>query len=120
MENSDGEYSRVIDYFVKTVLFCGFILRTMQYSFNRSLWLDESILALNIVNRTFYGLTKPLEYNQGAPLLFLFAQKLVISVFGNSDYALRAFPYFASIISLVLVYYVANVTTVRLISVVPL
>lgn len=109
MENSDGEYSRVIDYFVKTVLFCGFILRTMQYSFNRSLWLDESILALNIVNRTFYGLTKPLEYNQGAPLLFLFAQKLVISVFGNSDYALRAFPYFASIISLVLVYYVANV-----------
>ena len=35
-----------------TILFGGILLRLIPYLFNRSLWLDESMLALNIINKT--------------------------------------------------------------------
>ena len=38
------------------------LLRVRQYATNRSLWQDESSLALNIVERGFRGLLEPLDY----------------------------------------------------------
>jgi len=82
----------------------GIVLRIWQYAANRSLWLDEAKLALNILHSSFAALTQPLDYDQSAPLLFLFIQKTIIIVLGNSEFALRLFPLVAGILSLFLMY----------------
>ena len=102
---------RTIRAITLVLLFLGFGLRAQQYLFNRSLWLDEAMLALNIVDRSFAGLTQPLAYSQGAPLGFLFIQKLAVTLLGNHDYILRLFPFIAGVVSLFLYYHLANETT---------
>lgn len=81
----------------------GIALRLAQYLHNRSLWLDEAMLALNFVDRSLPELlTPPLEYNQQAPVGFLVTQKLLVDVFGGSEYVLRLFPLICGIASLIL------------------
>jgi hypothetical protein len=103
--------ARTIRAITLVILCLGFVLRAQQYLFNRSLWMDEAMLALNIVDRSFTGLIQPLEYSQGAPLGFLFIQKLAVTLLGNHDYILRLFPFIASLISLILFYHLAHATT---------
>ena len=88
-------------------LFFGFLVRFRQYFYNRSLWFDEVALALNIVNRSYTQLLDTLKYNQAAPPLFLWIEKLSIQVFGNNEYALRLFPFLCGVISLFLFYLLA-------------
>lgn len=82
--------------------FIGFILRLRQYLSGRSLWADEAMLALNIVNRNFAGMFQPLEYNQGAPLGFLLIEKFFNALFGRQEIVLRFFPFLMGIASLAL------------------
>ena len=82
----------------------GLVLRLRQYLINRSLWLDEAMLANNIVNRSFAGLFQPLDNNQGAPVGFLLLQKTVTLALGDSEYALRLLPFLAGILSLALMF----------------
>ncbi|HQV94036.1 MAG TPA: hypothetical protein PLA27_01945 [Anaerolineales bacterium] len=86
------------------ILIFGAILRLRQYFSGRSLWADEAMLALNIVNRNFAELFKPLEYDQGAPLGFLLVEKLFNVMFGRTEYVLRFFPLLAGLASLWLFY----------------
>jgi hypothetical protein len=82
------------------IISIGIVLRLAQYASNRSLWFDESLLALNIINRSFSDLLLPLDYHQGAPVGFLMVEKLAVQAFGNSEYTLRLFPLLAGIASL--------------------
>ncbi len=91
-----------------SLLAVGTILRLRQYLTFRSLWADEASLAFNLANRTFGGLTQPLDYQQGAPVGFLFIEKLFLVLLGNKDYILRLFPLFAGIISIYLFYRIAS------------
>lgn len=86
----------------------GILIRLVQYLYNRSLWNDEAALALNILNRSYVNLFKPLDYEQGAPIGFLLIVKLSIQVFGNNEYALRLVPLLAAIASLFLFYQLAK------------
>lgn len=86
----------------------GIALRCAQYLANRSLWLDESFLALNVVQRSFAQLWCPLDHVQGAPIGFLLIEKLAVQSFGNNEYALRLFPFLCGILSLFLFYKVAT------------
>lgn len=79
----------------------GFGLRAVALFSDRSLWLDEAMLALNLVNRSPEQLLAPLDYNQGAPVGFLLAVKGAISVFGLSEWTLRLVPFLASLAGLV-------------------
>lgn len=91
------------------IIIClGVILRLVQYLFNRSLWLDESYLALNIIDRTFLELLQPLSYNQGAPIGFLILEKIAVQIFNSSEYVLRLFPFLSGIASIFLFYGVAK------------
>jgi len=80
----------------------GSALRIREYLFNRSLWLDEAALANNILSRSYAELLRPLDYNQGAPLGFLFTEKLMTQLLGSSEFALRLLPMLLSIASLLL------------------
>lgn len=71
----------------------GLVLRFAQYMSDRSLWLDEAYLALNLIDRSYSELLKPLTYHQYAPVGFLITQKWLISVFGTNEYAMRLFPF---------------------------
>jgi hypothetical protein len=82
----------------------GTILRIIQFLVNRSLWLDEASLALNIINRDYSGLLQPLDHNQVAPVLFLLIVKLFSTLPGPGEYGLRLFPLLCSIASLPVFY----------------
>jgi hypothetical protein len=86
----------------------GVVLRLCSYIGNRSLWLDEAALAHNIVARSFTGLLAPLDRQQVAPLGFLWLEKVAVSLFGTSEYALRLVPLLASIAALPLFALVAR------------
>ena len=99
---------RLVGSLVITMCLMGIFLRAYFYLINRSLWLDEARLALNLVNRSFLGLLKPLDSDQGAPIGFLLLQKAVISLLGISDYTLRLIPLLAGIASIPLMYSVSR------------
>ncbi|MGB8212211.1 MAG: glycosyltransferase family 39 protein [Anaerolineales bacterium] len=86
----------------------GALIRIYFYIVDRSLWFDEAMLALNIVNRSFAGLLKPLDWNQGAPIGFLWAEKLATSILGSKDYILRLFPLISGLASIPLIYLVSK------------
>jgi hypothetical protein len=91
-----------------SICLIGLFLRLYFYVINRSLWIDEASLALNIVNRSFFGLLKPLDNNQGAPIGFLLFTKAIVSLFGISDFALRLLPLLAGLVSIPLMYFVSR------------
>ena len=81
----------------------GAALRLEQYFFNRSLWLDESLMALNLLHRTFAQLTKPLDYQLVAPLAWLFAEKSCSLLFGPRELSLRLVAIAGGTLAMVLV-----------------
>lgn len=81
-----------------------FILLLLQYLHNRSLWIDEAMLSLNIINRNLGGLVRPLDDYQVAPVLFLFIERGFVTIFGRSELALRLFPLLCAMASLPLFY----------------
>ena len=89
---------------VAFLLLAGMILRIRQYLTGRSLWVDEAMLALNIVERDFAGMFKPLDYDQGAPLGFLLVEKGFNALLGKHEFALRLFPLLTGLASLWLFY----------------
>lgn len=86
------------------IILLGIVLRLRQYLLNRSLWADEASLAMNLVTRSFGELIQLLDYNQAAPIGFLFIEKLSIVIFGNHDYVMRLFPLIAGILAIYLIY----------------
>ena len=94
-------------FFVAGVL-AGALLRTHFYTLNRSLWADEASLALNIVQRSFTGLLRPLEPFQVAPIGFLVLAKASVSILGSSEYGLRLVPLLAGLGSLPLMCWVSR------------
>ena len=84
------------------IIIFGIIVRLIQYIYNRSLWADEAVLALNILNRSYSELTQPLDYDQVAPIGFLWIEKFLVNLLGDNEYALRLFPLIAGILSLFL------------------
>src|SRR5688572_28999727 len=86
------------------ILLAGFLLRLRQYLMGRSLWLDEAMLALNIVNRNLGDLFKPLDYDQGASIGFMLVEKTFGLIFGRNEFSLRLFPFLVGLVSLWLFY----------------
>ena len=100
-----------IDFFQALSIFIcllGGLVRLVQYLNNRSLWDDEAMIALNLINRSYSELIAALDYNQAAPLGFLYIEKSVIQILGDNEYALRLFPFLAGIASIFLFYQLAN------------
>ena len=102
-------------------IFCalGIGIAIFNFAYNRSLWLDEAMLALNIVKRPMLGLLSPLDMNQVAPIGFLLVEKAITLAFGNQDWVLRIFPLFSFLLSIPLFYHLSyRITGSKLISLV--
>jgi len=50
-------------------------LRVVEFARDRPLWLDEAMLALNIAARSFAQLARPLDYDQSAPVAYLWLER---------------------------------------------
>ncbi len=90
------------------VVVIGAIMRVRQYFSGRSLWRDEAGLALNLVERSFAELTQPLGYEQGAPVGFLFLEKILILIFGNHDQVMRLIPLASGVLAVYFFYRIAQ------------
>ncbi|MGH7505699.1 MAG: glycosyltransferase family 39 protein, partial [Longimicrobiales bacterium] len=86
----------------------GAALRLIQYGAQRSLWLDEAMLAVNIGGRSFRELLAPLDYEQIAPPLFLWAERTLLLLGGADEWTLRALPVLAGILLPVLTWILAR------------
>lgn len=95
-------------WFSFSIAIIGVILRSARYIYNRSLWLDEASLALNIINKNYLELLKPLEYGQASPPLFLILVKFLTHFFGYGERVLRLIPFLAGIISVFLFWYLSK------------
>jgi hypothetical protein len=87
----------------------------MQYVPNPSLFLDEAMLAVSIVSRSFADLVRmPLQYDQVAPPFYLLATKAMGFAFGYGEYALRSIALVSSIAALILFVQLSRLTLTRL------
>ena len=90
---------------VGLIIAAGVFFRVAGYLHNWSLWLDEAMLSWAILQRSFVELLDPLlEYNQAAPVGFLYLQRSATLMFGPKEYSLRLFPLLAGLASLPLFY----------------
>jgi hypothetical protein len=69
----------------------GVALRVLQFARNPSVWLDEAALVVNVVELGFRQLLGGLLFSEAAPPLFLWIEKALSLVAGDSTYVLR-FP----------------------------
>ncbi|NEP79685.1 MAG: hypothetical protein F6K39_16850, partial [Okeania sp. SIO3B3] len=90
------------------ILLIGATLRIYQFIFNRPLWLDEAMLAVNVIDRSYIDLLEPLDARQNAPILFLFLVRTSINLLGPNEYALRLPALVFGLISLWLFYLVSK------------
>lgn len=71
----------------------GIFLRLFHFFDNRSFWIDEVYLSSSLIRMDFGELmTPPLDYEQKAPIGFLWLSKLAVLAFGKTEMALRLVP----------------------------
>ena len=78
----------------------GVILRLVRFLLVHPLWGDECFVAANLIERGYLGLLPPLDYDQVAPILFLWAELSAVKLLGFSEWSLRVFPTACAIASL--------------------
>ena len=81
-------------------LVIGVTIRTARYLLRFPLWGDESLLAVNLLDRGFVNLLRPLDNIQIAPLGFLAVEHAATLLLGFSEWSLRLFPFVCSIAGL--------------------
>ena len=86
-----------LDRFATGAILLGVLLRLRQYVEARPLWLDEAMLSLNVLTRSFRGLLQPLDQDQTAPVPFLWGEKFLTLILGPSELVLRVIPLLAGI-----------------------
>ena len=79
-------------YVFVAIAMLGIAIRLAVYLYNKSLWLDETWVALNVLGRSFGGLLQRLDYNIVHPPLFLIISKAIHYYMGHLEFSLRFLP----------------------------
>jgi len=90
-----------------SIILAGSLLRLKLYLENRSFWLDEAWLALDISLRSFQDIlySKILAPDMPVvPLGFALVERFWLQVWGYHEYALRLFPFICGLGSVVIFY----------------
>ncbi len=98
----DKPVQKIFGLAVWLLILAGIALRVILWYQNRDLVQDEANLARNLYERGFMRLAEPLSYEQYAPPLFLWIEKLAAMLAGFSEKALRFYPLLCGIASLFL------------------
>ena len=91
-----------------TLIAVGALIRLSQFLQRPSLSVDEAMLALSIGSRSYGGLLRALDYDQTAPLLFLWGTRFATQVGGMNELTLRAVPLAAGLTLPLVVWLVAR------------
>jgi 4-amino-4-deoxy-L-arabinose transferase-like glycosyltransferase len=81
------------------ILVAAATLRIYAYAINPSLSTDEAQLALNITGRPLGQLFSQLDFNQGAPPIYLAASDGAVWLFGDTERSLRVLPFLAAVLA---------------------
>lgn len=90
----------VLNYLPFAIIALGIVFRLVMYFQNRNLIIDEANIVRNLDERNFIELLKPLRYEQFAPPIFLWFEKLFSMLFGYGEKAARLYPLLCGITSL--------------------
>jgi hypothetical protein len=90
----------ILHYLPFVVIALGIVFRLVMYFQNRNLIIDEANIVRNLDERNFIELLKPLKYEQFAPPIFLWFEKLFSLIFGYGEKAARLYPLLCGIASL--------------------
>ena len=91
------------------IIFAGIGVSIFMNCVGRSLWLDEAMLAYSFSKRSLFTLTSGIfEWDQSAPVLYLYLVKLLTLVFGNTEFVLRSFSIFSYVLVLFLSWFAAK------------
>jgi hypothetical protein len=74
------------------IALAGVAIDVFQWSAAPTLWLDEEMIALNVRDRSFAGLSGELWLEQSAPYGWLVLQRAVLLTLGDGERALRFVP----------------------------
>jgi hypothetical protein len=83
------------------ILALGIAARLVRFLEPRPLWIDEVLIALNVLPHGPADFLRPLELSQISPIGFLIGEWLVTRVAGAGEHALRFLPFVASIAALI-------------------
>ncbi|WP_367341081.1 glycosyltransferase family 39 protein [Aminivibrio sp.] len=75
----------------------GVVIRVAALLYDRSLWVDEAFLASSVVQRGYAGLLSPLDFDQGAPIGYLWTVKTFVYFFGPSEFTLRLLSFLSGL-----------------------
>jgi len=104
---------KYLKYFIFFLLFIGIILRLTYYFQDYDLIIDEANIARNLAERNFTELCLPLKYEQYAPPVFLWIEKLMSLIFGFGEKALRLYPLLCGMAALFVFYKILILTLTR-------
>ncbi len=94
---AEGRANKLYGYASWVICVLGMALRVIVYLQHGSLSHDEACVGLNLMYRPYLGLMRALDFEQAAPVGFLWASKLLVSMLGPSEYVLRFIPLIASL-----------------------
>jgi hypothetical protein len=80
----------------------GVAWRLVRYLLQFPIWGDEAFICVNLLDRDYLGLLKPLDYRQVAPVLFLWSELTAYHLLGGSELAIRLMPFLTGLGSLFL------------------
>lgn len=76
---------------------------------NLRLWVDEGMLAYSIINRSLLELAStPLDWNQSAPIIYIYIVKVFSLILGNSEFVLRLPSLLSFCVLLLMFYYIVK------------
>ena len=105
--------NKFINYCIFFILLMGIILRLTYYFQDYDLIIDEANIARNLDERNFAELCLPLKYEQYAPPVFLWIEKLMSLIFGFGEKALRLYPLLCGMAALFVFYKILILTLSR-------
>ena len=105
LKSSEEKRRELFCHFLICCIGVGVILHIVPYFYNPALWVDEAMVASSLCTRSLKNLVaSPLDFGQSAAVGWLYIEKLLTVIFGESETVLRIFQLFASFGSMIFLY----------------